>query len=178
MVTILAILVSRFQPQRATPEKGWYWKALISVYTCWSFIFTFIKWTYYSYRQWLQAILHNYRQVIIYISYGKSDQHVAYLHELYPMSCLCPRDEAAFLWRVAYCCWPVMHRICMLWIYCFVGIYCHVLNWTNWSTLEVIYRTFLDKLMCQQTSTCWPERWLVYQAHMKHVCLNTATIDV
>ena len=39
---------------------------------------------------WL--LLHNYRQVItqLFISCEKSDQHVAYLHELFLMSCLCP----------------------------------------------------------------------------------------
>ena len=31
-----------------------------------------------------------------------------------PMSCLCPLDAAAFLRRVAYRYWPMIHRRCML----------------------------------------------------------------
>jgi hypothetical protein len=30
------------------------------------------------------------------------------------MSCLCPRNKAAVLWRVAYCCWPMIHHRCVL----------------------------------------------------------------
>ncbi len=42
---------------------------------------------------------HNYRHVItqqVYISYKKSNLHLAYRHKLFLMSCLCPHDEAAF----------------------------------------------------------------------------------
>jgi hypothetical protein len=30
------------------------------------------------------------------------------------MSCLCPGDEVALLWRVAYRYWPIIHCRCVL----------------------------------------------------------------
>jgi hypothetical protein len=43
------------------------------------------------------------------IRYRKSDLH-AQLILTKLMSCLCPRNEVAILWRVAYCCWPIIHH--------------------------------------------------------------------
>jgi hypothetical protein len=65
----------------------------------------------------------------------KDNLRIVYLHEL--MSCLCPRNEAAFLWKVSYPYWPVIHPRCVL---CHeslsVGIDCHALEVTNWSSLK------------------------------------------
>jgi hypothetical protein len=52
------------------------------------------------------------------------------------MSCLCPRNEAAVLWRVAYCCWPMTHRRCVL---CRESLFDEVVN------------GLLFELMCKKT---------------------------
>jgi hypothetical protein len=56
-------------------------------------------------------VLHTSSYYIFYehvnIECGKSDPNAAYPQEIaMMMSCRCPRDEAAVLWRVAYCCRP------------------------------------------------------------------------
>jgi hypothetical protein len=61
------------------------------------------------------------------ISYGKYYLHVAFLHKLMP--CLCPHNEGAFLWRVAYCYWLVIHPRCVLCLESLsMGIYWHTLD--------------------------------------------------
>jgi hypothetical protein len=53
------------------------------------------------------------------------------------MSCLCPRNEAAVLWRVAYCCWPMIYRRCML--------LCRE------PLLDKVVNNILFELICKQT---------------------------
>jgi hypothetical protein len=77
-----------------------------------------IRWAMLKCRLYLQLWTCHYTKVCI--RYGKSDLRVAYPHEL--MSCLCPHNEAAVLWRVAYCYWPwsiidaccVVNRDCVI----------------------------------------------------------------
>jgi hypothetical protein len=87
------------------------------LYNCLSlflYFWTHIRWMCHSYRWWLQDILHNYEHVI-----------TQQLHRLWKvrsarslspwivlMTCLCPRNAAAFLWRVAYPYWPMIHPRC------------------------------------------------------------------
>jgi hypothetical protein len=53
------------------------------------------------------------------------------------MSCLCTRNEAAVLWRVAYCCWPMIHCRCVL-------LCCEPF-------LDEVVNDLLFELMCKQT---------------------------
>jgi hypothetical protein len=70
------------------------------------------------------------------VSYGKSDLRIVYLHKL--LSCLCPGNEAAVLWRGAYCYWPwsIVDVCCVVNQDCV--IFTTTLHWTVtiWSSLE------------------------------------------
>jgi hypothetical protein len=71
---------------------------------------------------------------------------------------------------VAYCCWPVIHCGCMLWIHWFMGIYCHSLNGNHPVQLEVAYS--IDESMCKQTfnTLAWIQlNQKEYQTYMKHM---------
>jgi hypothetical protein len=74
------------------------------------------------------------------IIYGKSDLWEAYLHKL--MSCLCPLNEVAFLWRVAYLYWPLIHHRCVFDVnlcpLVFIDTHRTV---TSWSSLEACPRS-------------------------------------
>jgi hypothetical protein len=76
----------------------------------------------------------------VYISYGKFNLRLVYLHEL--MSCLCPRNETAFLWRVAYHygLWSIIDACCVFNLCPWVFI---ATQWmvTHWSSLEACLRS-------------------------------------
>jgi hypothetical protein len=87
------------------------------------FISGHIRGTCHIYRWWLQVIFLQFMNMSLHNStnrYRKSDLPVVNLHEL--MSCLCPHNEAAILWRVVYCYWPwsivnascVVNRDCVI----------------------------------------------------------------
>jgi hypothetical protein len=60
-----------------------------------------IRWTCHSFRWWLQDILHNYEHVITQQLYQlwKVRSPCSLSPRIVLTSCLCPRDEVAFLWN-------------------------------------------------------------------------------
>jgi hypothetical protein len=79
-----------------------------------SLFWVMITWMCHSYRWWLLKVLHNYEHVITQQLISAMESpigRIAYLNEL--SSAFCPHDEAAVFWRVAYCCWPMIHEICV-----------------------------------------------------------------
>ncbi len=101
-----------------------------------------------------------------YISFGKSDLHVAYPQIVSDVllvstwwSDLPQKSGISLSGFILYACCECI----VSWV--FIAIAAH---WTvtNWSSLEVVYRTFLDKPMCEQTSTHWPECQLRKPSHL------------
>jgi hypothetical protein len=154
MAWILDRLTLRQLSAIQTLDKPCFQMSIVTGLYIWIYYTCFLILGHYhvdSYRWWLQVItqLKTCHYTKWYIRYGKSDPCVAYLHQLFLMSCLCPRDEAAFLWSVVYHCWPIIHSRWVLWIYCKLIFFAARWTVTNWSSLEVAYG--IDKSMCKQT---------------------------
>jgi hypothetical protein len=104
-----------------------------------------IRWMCHShtYRWWLHEILHNYEHFFTQKLYQlwKVWSPFSLCPRIVPMSCLCPRNAAAFLWRVAFRYWPMIHH---RWIFVSVGIYSHTLNGNQLVQLRGCLRSFIQ----------------------------------